>query len=287
MARSLGSLPAPPGYTAPMQLPPTAPALAPYVQYFWATAPQPSGPGWRERMLPNGQMHLAVRLDGSGVRLFANATDTAGARVAHAIVAGIRDRPYLKDISEASRSVGALLLPGAARALLGCSAEELSNRHVPLDAIAGRDAGTLYQRLLEANSPAHQIVLLQAFLLRRLQPVRGLHPPIARAIAALRDGGGVAALVSASGYSHKRFIALFREQTGLAPKSFARVQRLQQVLRAPLHCPLAELAQQAGYSDQAHLQREFLALTGLTPQAWRRAGGTELHHVPIVPGAGA
>lgn len=271
-----------------MQLPPTATALAPYVQYFWATAPQPSGPGWRERMLPNGQMHLAVRLDGSGVRLFADAADTTGVRVAHAVVAGIRDRPYLKDISETSRSVGALLLPGAARALFGCSAEELCNRHIPLDAIAGRDADTLYQRLSETSAPARQIALLQAFLLRRLQPVRGLHPPIARAIAALRGGGGggVAALVSASGYSHKRFIALFREQTGLAPKSFARVQRLQQVLKAPLHCPLAELAQQAGYSDQAHLQREFLALTGLTPQAWRRAGGAELHHVPIVPGAG-
>lgn len=270
-----------------MQLPPTAPALAPYVQYFWATAPQPAGPGWRERMLPNGQMHLAVRLDGGGVRLFTDATDTAGQRVAHAVVAGIRDRPYLKDISESSRSVGALLLPGAARALFGCSAEELSNRHIPLDAIAGRDAGTLYQRLVETTSPAHQVALLQAFLLRRLQPVRGLHPPIARAIAALRDGSGVAALVRASGYSHKRFIALFREQTGLAPKCFARVQRLQQVLRAPAHLPLADLAHHAGYSDQAHLQREFLALTGLTPQAWRRSGAAELHHLPIVPDASA
>lgn len=271
-----------------MHLPPTAAALAPYVRYFWATAPQPSGPGWRERMLPGGQMHLAVRLDGSGVRLFADAADATGRRVANAVVAGMRDRPYLKDISEPSRSVGALLLPGAARALFGCSAEELSNRHIALDAIAGRAADTLYQRLAESNSPARQIALLQAFLLQRLQPLHGLHPPIARAIAALRGGGsGVAALVSASGYSHKRFIALFREQTGLAPKCYARVQRLQQVLQAPAHCPLADLAQQAGYSDQAHLQREFLALTGLTPQAWRRAGGTELHHVPVVPGASA
>lgn len=268
-----------------MHLPPTAAALAPYVAYFWATGPQSCGPGWRERMLPTGQMHLAVRLDGSGVRLFADAADISGTCVAHAVVAGIRDRPYLKDISEPSRSVGALLLPGAARALFGCSAEDLSNRHIALDAIAGTDAGTLHQRLAESRVPAHQIALLQAFLLRRLQPLHGLHAPIARAIAALRQGSGVAALVSASGYSHKRFIALFREQTGLAPKSFARVQRLQQVLKAPAQCALADLAQQAGYSDQAHLQRDFLALTGLTPQAWRRAGGCELHHVPIVPGA--
>ena len=114
--------------------------------------------------------------------------------------------------------------------------------------------------------------------------MRGLHPPIARAIAALREGSGVAALVTASGYSHKRFIALFREQTGLAPKSFARVQRLQSVLKAPLQQSLADVAHHAGYSDQAHLQREFLALTGLTPQAWRRSGAAELHHLPLIPG---
>jgi AraC-like DNA-binding protein len=258
---------------------PTAAALMPFVQSFWASAAQPLRPGWREQVLPGGQMHLAFRLDGSGVRLYAGLADSEGHRVGHAVVAGARDKPYFKDVSESSRSVGALLLPGAAQALFGCSAAELSNRHVPLDALFGSAADTLYQRLAAETSLPRQITLLQDFLLRRLQPLRALHAPVAQAIAALRQGSEVAPLVRASGYSHKHFIAVFREQTGLAPKCFARVQRLQQVLRAPAQAGWAELAAQAGYSDQAHFNREFLALAGMTPQAWRRAGAA--HHVPL------
>ncbi|MCQ4164858.1 helix-turn-helix domain-containing protein [Tahibacter harae] len=266
-----------------MLIAPTAAALAPYVQSFWASPASPARPGQREQVLPGGQMHLALRLDGAGVRLYADAGAAPARHIGHAVVAGAHDRPYFKDVSESSRSVGVLLLPGAAQALFGCNADELSNRHVPLADLCGGAAETLLQRLAGETAPARQIALLQAFLLRRLRPVRAMQPPVAQAIAALRDGGAVAPLVQASGCSHKRFIALFRAQTGLAPKCFARVQRLQQVLHAPPSIAWAELALQAGYSDQAHFNREFRALTGLTPQAWRRCTPRNGAHVPLPP----
>lgn len=262
---------------------PTAAALAPYVQSFWASAAPPAKPGQREQVLPGGQMHLALRLDGAGVRLYDNAGAATARRIGHGVVAGAHDRPYFKDVSESSRSVGVLLLPGAAQALFGCTADELSNRHVPLAELCGSAAETVFQRLAQETVPARQIALLQAFLLRQLRPMRGLQPPVAQAIAALRAGGAVAPLVQASGCSHKQFIALFRAHTGLAPKCFARVQRLQQVLRAPPALAWAELALQAGYSDQAHFNREFRALTGLTPQAWRRRAPHSGAHVPLPP----
>lgn len=266
-----------------MLIAPTSAALTPYVQSFWACPAAPARPGQREQILPGGQMHLALRLDGAGVRLYPDAGTVHARRIGHAVIAGAHDRPYFKDVSESSRSVGVLLLPGAAQALLGCNAEELSNQHVPLAQLCGSAAETLLQRLAEEPAPARQIALLQAFLLRRLRPVRGLQPPVAQAIAALRAGGAVAPLVQASGCSHKRFIALFRRYTGLAPKCFARVQRLQQVLRAPPSVTWAELALQAGYSDQAHFNREFRALTGLTPRDWRRRAPRSGAHVPLPP----
>ncbi len=258
---------------------PTAAALRPYVESVWARAAQPAA-ATRERVLPSGRMHLAVRLDGDGLRLYADATDTRGRRVANAVVAGARDRPYFKDTSQPSRSVGALLRPGAALALFGCRADTLSNRHVALDVFCGDDATRLQQDLSMQADEQQQIAVLQAFLLRQLRPVRALHAPIAQALSALTLHGDVGQLVEASGCSHRHFIAQFRATAGLAPKRYARLLRLQQVLAMEdRSASWGDAALAAGYSDQAHFNREFRAFTGLTPQAWRAAMTASAHHV--------
>jgi len=258
---------------------PTAAALSPYVEAMWARAAQPAAPT-RERVLPSGRMHLAVRLDGDGLRLYADATDTRGQRVANAVVAGARDQPYFKDTSQPSRSVGALLRPGATLALFGCRADALSNRHVALEVFCGDAAAKLRQDLSTQTDEQQQIVILQSFLLRQLRPVRALHAPIAQALAALPLHGDVGQLVEASGCSHRHFIAQFRASAGLAPKRYARVLRLQQMLSTENHdASWSDAALAAGYSDQAHFNREFRAFTGLTPQAWRAAITASAHHV--------
>lgn len=258
---------------------PTTAALQPFVELFWARAAQPACPGLRERVLPSGRPHLALRLDGAGLRLYADEHDRDGQRIANAVVAGVRTRPYFKDIGEPSRSVGAVLRPGAARALFGCSAAVLVDRHVALDELWGDEAETLRQRLAQTIDTARQIELLQAALLRRLRPIRAVPAPIAQALAAVTADSDIAALVRAGGCSHKHFVALFRDAVGLPPKRHARVLRLQRALQSQTESTWSERALDAGYSDQAHLQREFRALTGLTPQDWRRAQTGSPHHL--------
>ncbi len=61
---------------------------------------------------------------------------------------------------------------------------------------------------------------------------------------------------------------------GLSPKAFARVMRLQCAARALAAAPSVEgteLALSHGYCDQAHLCRDFTALTGLPPTRCRTA----------------
>ncbi|WP_257385902.1 helix-turn-helix transcriptional regulator [Tahibacter caeni] len=259
---------------------PTTAALQPFVELFWARAAQPALAGARERVLPSGRLHLALRLDGAGLRLYADAHDADGRQIANAVVAGVRTRPYFKDAGESSRSVGAVLRPGAARALFGCSAAVLVDHHVALSEFWGDEADLLLQRLAQAADTARQIELLQAVLLHRLQPVRTVPPPIADALAAVTADSDIAALVRACGCSHKHFVTLFRDAVGLPPKRYARVLRLQRALQSQPDCGWSERALAAGYSDQAHLQREFRALTGLTPQTWRRAQTGSTHHLP-------
>ncbi len=70
----------------------------------------------------------------------------------------------------------------------------------------------------------------------------------------------VEAAVRQSGLSHRQFIVRFRQAVGVAPKTYLRILRFQrslQLLRQSRRLPLASLAMEAGYCDQAHFNREF------------------------------
>ena len=44
---------------------------------------------------------------------------------------------------------------------------------------------------------------------------------------------------------------------------------------------LARVAAELGYADQAHLDREFRAFTGMSPRAYRAYGVERPDHVPL------
>lgn len=262
--------------------PPCGP-LKPFIEVLWAKDPQAQA-AQRECVLPTGSMHLALRLDPEPVKLFRHLDDPAGQRVGHAVVGGARSTAFIKDVAAPARSVGAMLHPGAARALFGVDADALAERHVPLAAFWGREAATLRQRLARAEDNEAALALFEAALLERMPRLRGAHPAVVAALERFAEGSGVAAVQTASGYSQRGFIALFRRHVGLAPKRYCRVLRLQHLLsawREAPGCTLADLALAAGYSDQPHLQREFLELTGLTPGRFRELSPVRSHHVPL------
>lgn len=258
------------------------PALRPYVEAVWASAAPAPSLAPREHVLPCNGMHLAIRLDGP-LRLYRDADDLRGETVSDAVVAGARAGFYVKDTTQPSRSVGVILRPGATQALFGCDADELSASHTPLDALWGAAAGRLHEALLECDDESHQLELMQRALFSRLRPVRAMHPAIAQTVQGLGQGAPVASLARASGLSHRLLLARFRAATGLAPKAYARVLRFRHALRLLARGqPLADIAIDAGYSDQAHFNREFRELSGMTPQAYKRAPVRGQAHVAMV-----
>ena len=258
------------------------PALRPFVKLMWAAEPGPglvADPPAREHVLPTGDMHLAFRLSGPPLRLLG--AETGATTLGHAVVGGARSRHYVRDVV-ASRSVGVQLHPGAAWTLFGVPASALAETHTPLELLWGPDAERTLARLHAAGSAEERLDLMETLLARRLPQVHGLHPAVARGLRDLHAGASVQDTVRQSGYSHRRFIELFRDTTGLAPKLYSRVLRFQGVLRRlPAAPDVARLAYECGYSDQAHFQRDFRAFAGLTPQAWRRSAPEHSHHVRV------
>ncbi|HEY4223835.1 MAG TPA: helix-turn-helix domain-containing protein, partial [Myxococcota bacterium] len=96
------------------------------------------------------------------------------------------------------------------------------------------------------------------------------------AVALLRSGQARIADVAARvNVGDRQLERLFREHVGVAPKAYARVMRVQSLVRAldDVSCVApswADLAVAHGFADQAHLIRDVRALAGVTPTALLR-----------------
>ncbi len=259
--------------------------MRPFVKTLWAgeETTRRADVAARERVLPTGGSCLVFRL-GHPLHLFADVDDPIGHRVDYEVVGGARAAFYVRDISQPIHSVGAELFPGAAAALLGVPADKLAERHTPLFDLWGRGAAMARERLLEARNPEHRLDVLESLLAECLPTVHGLHPAVALALERFETEDRIRGVVAESGYSHRRFIELFRRAVGLAPKLYCRVRRFQRALgvaAAKGNASWADLALAAGYSDQSHFNREFLEFSGIPPGRYREIAPLWSNHVPI------
>jgi AraC-like DNA-binding protein len=253
------------------------------VAEVWAIDEARASGADREHVVPTGGMHLVFRLS-EPLRLFDDARDREGRVVGAAVLGGARSRFYVRDVSKPLCSVGALLRPGAAEILFGVHADELSERHTSLEDLWGARVAPMRDRLGEAGSIEQRLDAFECLLSERLPRLRGLHPAVAQALQQLQSTRNVRDVVKGSGYSHRRFIALFSRAVGLTPKLYFRVLRIQRALRlarAPDFDAWIDVATAAGYSDQAHFNREFKEFVGVTPTAYRDVASAFSHHVPV------
>lgn len=263
------------------------PSLVPFVQQVWATWPDPASRtvGEREVLLPVPEMHLAFRLGGDAFRFFHSPEDLTGETVGHAVVGGPRTCSYVKSLSSAGRSVGALLKPGAGELLFGVPNGRLAGCHVPLEVLWGQEATeAAIERLHGAGSIEGGLSTLEAILLARLPLRPVLHPVVAYGLRELPRYDRVSEVVARTGYSHRRFVELFDRQVGLSPKSYSRMRRFQRAIRIHERDPGAawtEVALRAGYSDQSHFSHEFRAMTGMTARAYRTSVIRRPGHVAL------
>jgi AraC-like DNA-binding protein len=249
------------------------------------SASTPSEIADRERVLPTGMMHLAIRLWGHPFRLYDDVDHCAKRQIGHAIVGGARSTYYVRDISESASSVGAQLLPGASELLFGVPADELAERHTPLDELWGRSAAETRERIVQGYCLEQRLDIFEALLAARLPRVFGLHPAVAHALERFNTTADVREVVRQTGYSHRRFIALFSRAVGLTPKLYCRIRRFRHVLElAAATRPFAawvDLALETGYSDQPHFGRQFKEFAGVTPRDYAGFSPTSPNHVPI------
>jgi AraC-like DNA-binding protein len=207
---------------------------------------QQTSVGWEQRVVPDA----CVDLIWSGERL---------------TIAGPDTRARLVALAPGARIVGVRLRPGVAGSVLGLPASELQDHAPDATDVLGRDhADGLLDALLRsagAGNDPHAILL--AAVERRAGT--GPDPLVRAAVAALdRPHARVAAVAAELGVSARQLQRRVTDAVGYGPKMLARVLRFRRLQALPAG-PLAELALDAGYTDQAHMTAEVTHLAGISP----------------------
>jgi AraC-like DNA-binding protein len=251
---------------------PPAPPLAPYVRRY--TGYRYRGlPAGRHLGLPSLDLTLVLGLDGPTTLLaLPDPAQPAGEFVA--LAGGLHTRPAVIGFEGAMEGMQLSLTPAGARALLGVPAAELAETVTSLDALLGRRADELLERLHACRDWPGRFAVLDRMMMRWLAERPPVPAPVERAWQLLASGRPrVAAVARHVGYSRRQLDVRCAREYGLAPKQLARLGRFERSHRLLKRDPaqgLAAVAAACGYYDQAHMAREWNALAGCPPSRWLR-----------------
>jgi AraC-like DNA-binding protein len=178
-------------------------------------------------------------------------------------VAGPDTRAYELTDGPGRRYTGLRFAPGTAPAILGLPAYELRDVRVPLADIW---PAAQVRRISEQIAATHAGPVLEAVARRRLAEVPTPTWSTAVVVGAVRRGTAVPVIARATGLSERQLRRRCLEAFGYGPKTLGRILRMNRALDlARAGRPLAEVAAETGYADQAHLTREVKALAGVPP----------------------
>jgi AraC-like DNA-binding protein len=235
--------------------PPPA-GLAPFIDFCWVIRWDLRGqPPHEQAILPHPNVNLAFEATG-------------------AAVFGVDTKIFTRRLSGQGKALGIRFRPGGFRPFYGKSIYTLNDRVVPAHRILGPAADRACAEVMADTADDEAMTEAAAGLLRGARPA---DDPVAEQVAELtalitRDPGlyRVAQLAEVSGLSARQLQRMFADYVGVSPKWVMRRARLHEAaLRAEADGPAvvnwAALAAELGYSDQAHLTRDFTATLGVPP----------------------
>jgi AraC-like DNA-binding protein len=231
----------------------------------------------RERILPSGTLAMIFNLRDDELRIYHPSDPSQPRRFSGALLSGAYAETFMTDIAEEASTLGVHFKPGGAFPVLSLATGELANAHIDLRAIWGPAATDLHAQLCDLSAPSERFLHVERALMARFLDPPAQHGAIRAGLDLLTRPGGrvlVRDVAKAVDLSERRFIEVFTAQVGLTPKAFARVQRFQRAMalsRSAAKPDWARLAIECGYFDQAHLIRDFVAFSGVSPtDYWRR-----------------
>lgn len=259
--------------------PPRHERLRSIVERFWYV--EDAGAAGLELKLPTTTPQIIINLHQE--QLSAAPTGPAGASLSCGAVglAPIALQAVVLDRSEQRHSAGIVLRPEALALVTGGPATGLPPL-VGLAEVSRRPTGSLAGATAGSRTAEQALDRLEDAFVRWVTNAPDPDQSVQQALRLIRRGHRIAAVAEEVGLSSATLLRRFRAATGVTPKRYQRLVRLDRAVCAASAVPTQgwdELALAAGYYDQAHLTHDFTELTSLTPGRWRAAATANPFHL--------
>ncbi len=245
--------------------------LSEFVGLFWYWRGHDM-PYSKERVLPMGTAELVINL-GTG-------------RTAGAGISGPQSEFFVIERTVQDELLGIHFNFGGAFPFLDFPFGELHGLSVTLADVWGEQtAADLICRLHEARTIHLKFQVIEQWLMGLVKQELAHHPAVSFAVREFQKDPSLlssASMAERAGFSQRHFIELFRDEVGLTPKRFCRVQRFQKVIRAVHKCAAVDwvdVALDCGYFDQSHFNHDFKKFSGLSPTEYLSLRTDHLNHV--------
>ncbi|MFI1718038.1 DUF6597 domain-containing transcriptional factor [Streptomyces litmocidini] len=258
-----------------------APELRPYLEHYWLMdweLPEP----YASRLVPHPSVNVVFQRYGRP------GAPTAAAS-AWAEVAGVGLGLFTQKLTGVGRVCGVQFRPGGFRPFAPAwPVSTWTGRRVPLGDVFPEEGGAgsagtpaavpaALPAVLSPDDDHARVAALDAFLLAHgpaPDPAAEQAMELVDLIRSERTVRRASRLATASGLSARSLQRLFAGHVGVGPKWVILRYRFHEALEragSAGDADWAALAAELGYSDQAHLVRDFTATIGVPPTAYARA----------------
>ena len=251
--------------------------LTQYVKQYWSLQNCiPHGAEHIQRIVPSGLFELIFYLEDKPKTTYQQKTISD-----NIIITGqLKSYQELKITGKLSL-FAIYFLPHGLSMFLDISMKELFNQSIPLKLIIKDTINKLEDELSTAKTFREKIVIAERFLISQIQKneKKYKYDRIQRAVNLINLAKGdlkIEDLASESFLSRKQFERTFSDFVGTSPKQFLKIVRFQNaIFEKSQHAELniTEIAYKCGYFDQAHMIKDFISLSGMTPKNYFKSEG--------------
>lgn len=184
---------------------------------------------------------------------------------------GITDRPSKWRMRAYNRTVGISFKPEGMMKIFGFPPKEITNAQISSDAILSKTDLRIPEQLYNIRNIKEQLFLLESFLHNRITHSATRDENFINALSQVRlqsDHFTRQNLFESFFLSERQIQRIFREKIGMSPKAYQKITRFGRLfgaLQSGSTPDWTDMAYKMGYSDQAHMIRDFRLYTDSSP----------------------
>lgn len=175
---------------------------------------------------------------------------------------------------EATGSMGIFSIrfqPNGLKPFIDCDTNAVTGKILSVFDCWGKDGDVLEDKILNALSNKHRIVILESFLLNKLKKHHEVDAVVEHCVNLIVKNEGninIDKLAAHLNIGRRHLERKFMSTVGISPKMFCRITRFQHTLSLIVNGQFKNftaIAHGSGFYDQAHFIKDFGEFTGLNP----------------------